>query len=132
MAPSSHCRVREHLRRKPRRPNISAELNDEKTASAEYVLELYEVASKLAGVPGMVGSIAEHAGAAVGGLGKMVTQGASRAAGMLSNTAPQTAKRFAPQIAKGLGMMAANPRATGAAALGTGAVALGGLAAATR
>lgn len=81
---------------------------------------------------------AKHAGLPMGAgnilanIGSAVTRGATQAVGAVAKAAPQTAARFAPQIARGIGMMAKNPRAVGGAALGAGALTIGGGLAATR
>jgi len=74
----------------------------------------------------------KHAGLPVGtgnilaNIGSAVTRNATKAVGAIANHAPQAAQKFAPQIAKGIGLMAKNPRAVGGAALGAGAVTIGG------
>jgi len=74
---------------------------------------------KSAGLPGAAGSILANVGTAV-------TRGAAKAIGAVGNAAPQAAKRFAPQIAQGIGAMARHPQAVGATALGAGAYTIGG------
>lgn len=75
--------------------------------------------SKHAGLPLGVGNVLSN-------IGSSVTRGATRAVSSLATAAPQTATRFAPQISRGIGLMAKNPKAVGGAALGAGALTIGG------
>ncbi len=90
---------------------------------ADHVLEVYKEAAFGAGLL--------NAGKAIAGaVGQQVSHGAASAAGAAAGTlgrvAPNFVQKYSPQIAKGIGTLAAHPVATGAAALGTAGAGLMG------